>query len=117
MEQWLSWAMEIQSLAQAGLAYTNNVYDIERYERLRRIAAEIIDVCNGTHVSNIERGLYGLSLPRLVQVCKALHVNADYLLFGTSSNDIETALHAAIEQLNGTQKDCLIEIIRTYCKA
>lgn len=79
--------------------------------------AEMIDVCNGTHVSNIERGLYGLSLPRLVQVCKALHVNADYLLFGTSSNDIETALHAAIEQLNGTQKDYLIEIIRTYCKA
>ena len=43
MEQWLSWAMEIQSLAQAGLAYTNNVYDIERYERLRRIAAEMIE--------------------------------------------------------------------------
>ena len=43
MEQWLSWAMEIQSLAQAGLAYTDNVYDIERYERLRRIAAEIIE--------------------------------------------------------------------------
>lgn len=43
MERWLSWAMEIQSLAQAGLAYTNNVYDIERYERLRRIAAEMIE--------------------------------------------------------------------------
>lgn len=42
MEKWLKWAIEIQSLAQAGLAYTNNVYDIERYERLREISAEII---------------------------------------------------------------------------
>lgn len=42
MEKWLKWAIEIQSLAQAGLAYTQNVYDIERYERLREIAAEMI---------------------------------------------------------------------------
>ena len=43
MEKWLKWAIEIQSLAQAGLAYTNNVYDIERYERLREISAEMIE--------------------------------------------------------------------------
>ena len=42
MEKWLKWAIELQSLAQAGLAYTDNVYDIERYERLRTIAAEMI---------------------------------------------------------------------------
>ena len=42
MEKWLKWAIEIQSLAQAGLEYTNNVYDIERYERLREISAEMI---------------------------------------------------------------------------
>ena len=43
MEKWLKWAIEIQSLAQAGRTYTDNVYDIERYERLREIAAEIIE--------------------------------------------------------------------------
>lgn len=42
MEKWLNWAIEIQSLAQAGLAYANNDYDIERYERLREIASEIL---------------------------------------------------------------------------
>ena len=42
MEKWLKWAIEIQSLAQAGLEYTNNVYDIERYERLREISTEMI---------------------------------------------------------------------------
>lgn len=43
MEKWLKWAMEIQSLAQSGLAYTDNIYDIERYERLREISAEILE--------------------------------------------------------------------------
>ena len=42
MEQWLRWAMELQSLAQAGLAYTESVYDRERYERLRDISAEML---------------------------------------------------------------------------
>lgn len=42
MEKWLKWAIEIQSLAQSGLAYTDNVYDIERYKRLRELSAEMI---------------------------------------------------------------------------
>lgn len=42
MEKWLSWAMEIQSLAQAGITYTKDLYDKERYERLRGISAEML---------------------------------------------------------------------------
>ena len=41
-EPWLTWAIEIQSLAQNGLTYCKDVYDIERYERLREIAAEML---------------------------------------------------------------------------
>ena len=42
MEPWLSWAIELQSLAQAGLTYSENEYDLERYEQLRNIAAEML---------------------------------------------------------------------------
>ena len=42
MEDWIKWAMELQSIAQAGLAYTDGVYDRERYERLREISAEMM---------------------------------------------------------------------------
>lgn len=41
-EKWLEWAIELQSLAQAGLTYGNDVYDKERYERIRDIAAEML---------------------------------------------------------------------------
>ena len=41
-ELWLNWAVELQSLAQAGLTYGKDVYDRERYERIREIAAEMV---------------------------------------------------------------------------
>ena len=41
-ESWLNWAVELQSLAQAGLTYGKDVYDRERYERIREIAAEMV---------------------------------------------------------------------------
>lgn len=41
-EKWLQWAVELQSLAQAGLYYGRDKFDMERYERIRAIAAEMI---------------------------------------------------------------------------
>ena len=41
-ECWLQWAVELQSLAQAGLTYGRDAYDRERYERIREIAAEMV---------------------------------------------------------------------------
>ncbi|WP_455614620.1 NUDIX hydrolase N-terminal domain-containing protein [Bacteroides congonensis] len=40
--QWLEWAKELQFLAQTGLTYSKDVFDIERFERIREISAEII---------------------------------------------------------------------------
>lgn len=41
-EIWLKWAVELQSIAQAGLFYGRDSFDRERYERVREIAAEMI---------------------------------------------------------------------------
>lgn len=41
-DKWIEYAIEIQSIAQAGLAYVKDEYDKERYERLRDIAAEML---------------------------------------------------------------------------
>ena len=37
--RWIRWATELQALAQAGLWYSRDPYDIERFERVRDIAA------------------------------------------------------------------------------
>ena len=40
--KWLDWAVELQALAQAGLYYSKDIYDIERFQRIREIAAEML---------------------------------------------------------------------------
>lgn len=42
MELWLEWAVELQALAQAGLQYGHDKFDLERYERIRDIAAQMV---------------------------------------------------------------------------
>ena len=38
----LDWAREIYSLSQAGITYSGNDYDIQRYQRLQEITAEML---------------------------------------------------------------------------
>ena len=53
-EKWLQWAVELQSLAQAGLFYTKDEFDAERYERVREIAAEIISLKSDIPVEKVK---------------------------------------------------------------
>lgn len=39
---WLEWAKELQFLAQAGLEYSKDVFDLERFKRIREISAEMV---------------------------------------------------------------------------
>ena len=39
---WLEWARQIQSIAQAGLSFSENQYDIDRYNQLRDLSVEIM---------------------------------------------------------------------------
>jgi ADP-ribose pyrophosphatase YjhB (NUDIX family) len=39
---WLRWAKQLAALAQDGLNYSDNEYEIDRYEQIRRIAAEMM---------------------------------------------------------------------------
>ncbi len=53
-EQWLNWAKELQSIAQNGLTYTKDVFDQERFERVREIAAEIMSRYSGLSVRRVK---------------------------------------------------------------
>jgi ADP-ribose pyrophosphatase YjhB (NUDIX family) len=50
---WLLWARELQALAQSGLTFCTNGYDIERYHRLRAIAVEMLSQASGTPAPRI----------------------------------------------------------------
>lgn len=46
-EQWLDWAVKLQALAQTGLAYTENIFDRERFEEIRQISVEMLSQASG----------------------------------------------------------------------
>ena len=52
--KWHLWAQELQSLAQAGLYYGDNVYDRERYERIRDISAEMMSYHTDTPLETVK---------------------------------------------------------------
>ena len=46
-EKWLDWAIRIQSVAQSGLTYSKDKYDLERFQELRELSAEIMSDYTG----------------------------------------------------------------------
>lgn len=47
--KWLEWAKQLQSIAQTGLAYSKDVYDLERFELIRKISIDML-----AHHTNVE---------------------------------------------------------------
>ena len=64
----LDWAVELQSLAQAGLFYSKDVYDIQRFQRIREISAEMVSRVSGLPLEKVT-GLFcnetGYQTPKL----------------------------------------------------
>ena len=54
MDRLTELAIRIQSLAQAGLAYGKDPFDLERYRELRRISTELLSAASGAPADTIE---------------------------------------------------------------
>jgi ADP-ribose pyrophosphatase YjhB (NUDIX family) len=65
---WLLWARELQALAQTGLAFSSDPYDLERYQRIRTLAAEMFARGSDTPIERIQ-GLFdqesGYATPKI----------------------------------------------------
>jgi ADP-ribose pyrophosphatase YjhB (NUDIX family) len=51
--QWLRWARQLQAIAQNGLTYAQNAYDVERFEAVRQVAAEMMATGSETNLSRV----------------------------------------------------------------
>ncbi|MDF9833578.1 ADP-ribose pyrophosphatase YjhB (NUDIX family) [Ereboglobus sp. PH5-5] len=51
--RWLEWSRRLQAIAQTGLTFTRDFYDIERYKAIRQLAAEMLAAGSGMEQSAI----------------------------------------------------------------
>jgi len=56
-EPWLAWARELQAIAQAGLYYTHDVFDRERFEQVRDLACRCMELLSDEEPSRV-RGVF-----------------------------------------------------------
>ena len=78
--------------------------------------AEKLNVSN-QHISDIERGLNGMSIPSLIDLCIALDTDADYILFGTYTREKSNPINRIVSRMTPTQSMYAEEILTAYARA
>ena len=78
--------------------------------------AEAIDV-SVQFVSDLERGVVGISLSTLRKLCTVLGVSSDRILFGNLSTDHAALFSLKCRNLSPEQVRLLLEIIDRYAAA
>ena len=67
-QKWLKWVTEIQSIVQSGLTYSKDKYDIERFEQLKNLSAQIISEYTEVEIEKVKDLLnndYGYLTPKV----------------------------------------------------
>ena len=78
--------------------------------------AERIDV-SVQFVSDLERGVVGISLTTLKKLCMTLGISSDQILFGSIANDYATAFALKCGTLSEKQLSLLMQIVDSYTAA
>ena len=78
--------------------------------------AEKIEV-SPQYVSDLERGVVGISISTLKRACVALGVSSDQILFGRKSEDRAAIIHEKCKSLNDEQFVILSEIAGKFVEA
>jgi len=51
---WIDWVVELQAIAQAGLHYSKDIYDVERFRRIREITAEMMSKISDSPIETVK---------------------------------------------------------------
>lgn len=78
--------------------------------------AERIDV-SPQYVSDLERGVVGVSIATLKRVCTVLSVSSDQILFGLETENRAVAIAEKCESLSENQYMLLTEIVSKFVEA
>lgn len=90
-DNWLKWAVELQSLSQSALAYCKDPFDIERFHRIREISAEMVALHTDLPLEKVKDlfcGETGYQTPKLE--CRAAVFQDGKILLVRENNGLWT---------------------------
>ena len=110
-KQFLDWCRELQALAQAGLHYSQDVYDRERFARIREIAAEMLAFQNDFSAEKVKADFLldeGYQTPKLD--CRAAVIEDGKILLVRENNGLWAMPGGWVDQdttiAESTVKEC-----------
>ena len=106
---WLMIARELQAIAQTGLAYTDNGFDRERYERVRELAASLMAEGSGADrekILELFRQDLGYATPK-IDVRGAAFVDGRILMVREVSDGLWT-LPGGWADVNQSAAECVV---------
>ena len=87
-----------------------NIAEARRMRKLtQQELAEIIGVTN-QFISDVERGITGCSVESIRNICLALDVSADFILFSKPSNDYNAVLAEKLSDWSVEELDALSKV-------
>ena len=78
--------------------------------------AERIEV-SPQYISDLERGVVGISIPTLKRACVALGVSSDQILFGAVSENRNAAIEKRCSNLSDKAFSALLDIVDAFSSA
>ena len=111
--QWLLWARELQAIAQTGLTFSQDNYDLERYQRLRAIAVEMLAVGSNTPLERVQ-GLFDqeLGYPTPKVDVRGAVFRDDRILMVREISDGRWTLPGGWADVNQSPRECVEREIR-----
>jgi ADP-ribose pyrophosphatase YjhB (NUDIX family) len=107
--KWLEWAQQLQVIAQNGLTYNENPFDIERYQQVRQIAAEIISTYSHietSYILDLFSGEAGYATPK-VDV-RAAVFDSDKILLVKEKEDGNWTLPGGWADIGESPSDAIV---------
>lgn len=112
--QWLAWAKTLQAVAQNGLTFAKDPFDRERYEEVRRVAAEMLAAGSGVAPEKILTLLeqeVGYCTPK-VDVRAAVFDGGGRLLLVRERSDGLWSLPGGWADPNQSAAECVVREVR-----
>ncbi|HEX2887084.1 NUDIX hydrolase [Vineibacter terrae] len=113
--RWLTWARQLQAIAQTGLAFSRDVYDRERYEAIRALAAQIMTEHSDAdlrHVEGLFAGQAGYATPKVDVRAAVFRDDGRILLVRETADGGRWTLPGGWADVNQSPRESVVREVR-----
>ena len=92
------------------IEFGNRIRNCREKARLSQGELAELTGLSSTFISCVERGIHSINAENLARICEALHISADYILFGKTRNDMDAGLQRSCTWMAKQNQDRQVKL-------